>query len=244
MIKIYLSYNNSEKVVQLPVVPDELPKITCQLNNEAFATNTKTLTLLGSKKPKTFSLNLFLPTRDYEFAKGNGKEVIELIEYVAANRIPARIIITDGASEVLNMAVSISNFEYNYDTILNLRATIGFVEYIFLTEPQNKSIEVIKFEDVTIYYKEKSTKIKATNVDGSYLVHTRGLLNFLDINVGWNAEKKRVIAGKKLLDIHTRLYDGNAYCFIRNIVTEIGKKLTYNEVDKSITIYEEVKNEL
>ena len=57
-IKIFLSYNNNEKIVQLPVVPDELPAIMQDLDNYTMTTHTKTLTLLGNKKPRSFSGSL------------------------------------------------------------------------------------------------------------------------------------------------------------------------------------------
>ena len=69
-IKMLLSYNNNQKVIQLPVVPDNLPDILQELDSNTITTHTKTLTLLGNKKPRSFSLELFLPTRDYEFCKG------------------------------------------------------------------------------------------------------------------------------------------------------------------------------
>ena len=58
-IKMLLSYNNNQKVIQLPVVPDNLPDILQDLENNTITTHTKTLTLLGNKKPRSFSLDLF-----------------------------------------------------------------------------------------------------------------------------------------------------------------------------------------
>ena len=99
-IKMYLIYNNNEKVVQLPVVLDTLPEILQDLSSETMTTHTKTLTLLGNKKPRSFSLDLFLPTRDYEFCKGNGAEVIALLDYVTSAKIPARLVIVDNLTEL------------------------------------------------------------------------------------------------------------------------------------------------
>ena len=53
-IKMLLSYNNNEKIVQLPVVPDTLPSILQEIENSTLTTHTTTLTLLGSKKPRSF----------------------------------------------------------------------------------------------------------------------------------------------------------------------------------------------
>lgn len=68
-VKMLFSYNNNERVVEVPVIPDELPDIIQDLQNESFTTNTSTLALLGNKKPRSFSLDLFLPTKEYSFAK-------------------------------------------------------------------------------------------------------------------------------------------------------------------------------
>ena len=119
-IKMIFSYNNNEKVVEVPVLPDELPDIVQELQNESFTTHTKTITLLGNKSPRSFSLDLFLPTREYSFAKNTGTEVLNLLGYVAAKKIPMRVVVTDGLNELLNIAVSISNFKYHFDTIENI----------------------------------------------------------------------------------------------------------------------------
>lgn len=68
-IKIVLSYNNNEKIVEAPVIPDTLPEILQELSNEKIVTHTKTITLLGNKKPRSFSLDLFLPIKEYDFCK-------------------------------------------------------------------------------------------------------------------------------------------------------------------------------
>ena len=46
-IKMLLSYNNNQKVIQLPVVPDNLPDILQELENNTITTHTKTLMLLA-----------------------------------------------------------------------------------------------------------------------------------------------------------------------------------------------------
>lgn len=236
-VKMFLSYNNNEKVVEVPVIPDELPDIAQELANEEFTTNTKTLTLLGNKKPRSFSLELFLPTKIYDFAKNTGTEVLNLLKYVAAEKIPMRVVVTDGLNELLNIAVSISSFQYRFDTVENIRCNISFKEYIFLTNQKAEDKEdKIVFNTVTARIKNHTAAVSGINVDGYNLVRARDVLEILGINVGWNAEKKRVTADGKLLDIHTRLYNGSAYCFARDLAAETGRDIGYNAGDKSITI--------
>lgn len=236
-IKMLLSYNNNEKVIQLPVVPDNLPNILQELENSTVTTYTKTLTLLGNRKPRSFSLELFLPTKDYEFCKGNGLEVLELIEYVTDNKIPARLVIVDNLIELLNIAIAINSYKYNYDTAKNIKATIDCTEYIFLTEPKQEAVSNSPtFNNIKVYYNNTSSQVKSANIDGSNLVMTRNIVELLGRECWWNADKKRVGCGKVLLDIHTEIYEGVAYSYIRDIANILGLKVEYNADDKSVTL--------
>ena len=233
-IKMLLSYNNNEKIVQLPVVPDTLPSILQEIENSTLTTHTTTLTLLGSKKPRSFSLDLFLPTRDYEFCKGNG---LEVIEYVSAAKIPSRLVIVDNLTEILNIAIAINSYKYNYDTVKNIRATIECSEYIFLTEPKKETTTSVPvFSNITVYYNNKAARVSSANVNGSNLVKTRDIVILLGRDLTWNADKKRVGCGKVLLDIHTEIYDGNAYSYIRDIASILGLEVEYDAEEKSVTL--------
>ncbi len=236
-IKMLLSYNNNEKVIQLPVVPDNLPNILQELENSTVTTYTKTLTLLGHKKPRSFSLDLFLPTRDYEFCKGNGIEIIDFFEYVTSTKIPARLVIVDNLTELLNIAIAINSYKYNYDTAKNIKATIDCTEYIFLTEPKQEAVSNSPtFNNIKVYYNNTSSQVKSANINGSNLVMTRNIVELLGRECWWNADKKRVGCGKVLLDIHTEIYEGVAYSYIRDIANILGLKVEYNADDKSVTL--------
>lgn len=237
-VKMMLSYNNSERVVEVPVIPDELPEILQELSNEEFTTHTKTLTLLGSKKPRTFTLDLFLPTKEYEFCKGNGAEVIELLNYVSEKKIPARLVITDNMAELLNIAISIKAYRHHYDTVGNIRASIDCVEYMFVTTetaPQEESTTPT-FKETSVTYNNTTQQIKSANIEGHTLIKARDVLNLLGKEVDWNAERKQVIADGELLDIHTEVYDGCAYCYVRDMAGAMGIEVDYNPNDKSITL--------
>lgn len=238
-IKIFLSYNNNEKIVQLPVVPDNLPEILQDLENDTITTHTKTLTLLGNKKPKSFSLNLFLPTRDYDFCKGNGEDVIALLEHVTESKIPARLVITDNLTELLNMAISVKSYKHYYDTVGNIRATVECTEYEFITTSSTQNNETNTnptFINTTVRYGSNTLQIQSANIDGYNLVKARDVLDLLGKEVDWNAEKKRVIADGQVLDIHTEIYDGIAFCYIRDMSETLGIEVEYNAEDKSVAL--------
>ncbi len=236
-VKMFFSCNNNEKVVEVPVIPDELPDIIQELENENFTTHTKTLTLLGNKSPRSFSLELFLPTREYSFAKNTGTDILNLLGYVSTKKIPMRVVVTDGLNELLNIAVSVKSFKYHFDTVENIRCSVSFVEYIFLT---NSTIEdngeIVKFSTVKLHIGNKASNISSINNDGFNLVRAREILELLNIEVGWNAEHKKVTADGNILDIYTEIHNGSAYCYIRDIAKETGHSIEYNSVDKSIII--------
>ena len=236
-VKMIFSYNNNEKAVEVPVIPNELPEILHELENEEIVTHTKTLTLLGNKKPRSFSLNLFLPTKPYDFAKDTGIEILNLLGYVTSNKIPMRIVITDGLNELLNIAVSVNNFKYYFDRGENIRCSASFVEYIFATNTQPEESEpLIEFSTVKAQINNTRANISGVNIDGHNLVRARDILEILGIDVGWNAERKRVTADSKLLDIHTEIYNGSAYCYVRDLSDAIGVNIEWDSDNKTVVI--------
>ena len=61
------------------------------------------------------------------------------------------------------------------------------------------------------------------------------MLNLLGTSVDWRAEK-RAIADEKLLDLHTEIYDGYAYLFIRDIVEQVEKNIEWYDKNKTVII--------
>ena len=182
-------------------------------------------------------MDLFLPTKFYDFAKNTGIEAVNLLIYVANNKIPMRVVITDGINELLNIAVAINNFKYYYDRNKNIHCSVSFAEYIFLTEEgKNNGDEIIKFSTVATHINNTTANISGVNVDGYNLIRARDVLQLLGIKVDWNAEKKRVMANGRLLDIETRLYNGSAYCFVRDLAEQTGANIEWDSDKKSVII--------
>lgn len=67
-------------------------------------------------------------------------------------------------------------------------------------------------------------------------MRARDILEILGISVDWNAEKKRVMANGKLLDIHTQLYNGSAYCFVRDLAEKTGRNISWDSKNKTVII--------
>ena len=102
------------------------------------------------------------------------------------------------------------------------------------TPPESK----LKFEFKAVKTQVGNTKanISGVNVEGRNLVRARDVLQMLGIEVGWNAAKKRVTADGKLLDIHTEIYNGSAYCYVRDLAEETGRDIKWDAENKTVIL--------
>jgi len=109
---IFLSVNNREQILQLPVVPPEFT-ITKPRKNDVFETATQgDLKLLGTEGLKGITINSFFPVRDYPFLRSRaykGFEYVYIIDTWLNAKLPIRLIVTETP---INMAVTVDNFEY------------------------------------------------------------------------------------------------------------------------------------
>ena len=109
---IFLSINNREQVMQLPVLPKEF-KIHTGMKNQTYDTISQgEIKLIGLSALASITLESFFPVKDYPFLRDRtyqGWEYVEMIETWKVRRVPIRLIITDTP---INMACSIETFEY------------------------------------------------------------------------------------------------------------------------------------
>ncbi|WLR52468.1 hypothetical protein LC040_06080 [Bacillus tianshenii] len=107
----FLSINNREQVIKLPVIPSSF-KIPSPVNNETYSTiNQGEIKLIGLRGLKSITIDSFFPVKDYPFLRDRtykGWEYVEIIESWIDRRIPVRLVITDTP---INLAMSIDNFE-------------------------------------------------------------------------------------------------------------------------------------
>lgn len=109
---IFLSINNREQVIQLPVVPSEF-MITSPQKNEGYNTISQgDIKLIGMRGLKSLTLSSFFPSKDYPFLRDRtykGWQYVKMIESWIDRRVPIRLIITNTD---INMPVTIESFEY------------------------------------------------------------------------------------------------------------------------------------
>jgi len=128
-VDIYLSVNNREEVIKLPVVPPSFT-ITKPRNNKKFETVTGAeLKRIGTSGLKGITIESFFPVRDYPFLRDRtykGQQYVYIIDTWVSRRLPIRLIVTDTP---INMAVSLENFEYTIGQDSNLNYTMTFEEF-------------------------------------------------------------------------------------------------------------------
>jgi len=116
---IYISDYNKTKILQLPIIPSEMPSFSYKSSNEEFETWWNgTYNFIEKQGLMILSLDSWLPSNasKYHFCKSkvNAIEIIELIKNIQSKAEPLRLIITGGDSvSNINDAFAIESFSYN-----------------------------------------------------------------------------------------------------------------------------------
>lgn len=135
MIQIFLSINNNEEVMQLPVPPANFT-IPSPWKNEQIDGLQQTLNLIGIKGLKNIEIQSYFPSRDYPWLQNRtmwGMEYVDVIERWRERRVPIRIIIvnTDGKN-LFNSAVTIDEFEHGMKQDGDIYYTMELTEFPFV----------------------------------------------------------------------------------------------------------------
>lgn len=125
----YLSINNRERVIQLPVPPAEFT-ISSSQSNETFSTISGDLKIIGNLGLKVISFSSIFPLKELPFSKNNdmlGWDYVTLIEELRTRKLPFRLIITNTP---INIAVVVDEFEYGQGRGDIIRYSITLSEFI------------------------------------------------------------------------------------------------------------------
>ena len=182
---IYLSVNNREEVIKLPVVPSSFT-ITKPRNNKKFETvSGSELKRIGVSALKGITIESFFPVRDYPFLRDRtykGQQYVYIIDTWVNRRLPIRLIITDTP---INMAVSVENFEYTIGQDSNLNYVLTLEEFPI--------INVTEQEQTT-----QTTTQEVETINASYaiaILADKGIINTPDIwyQGTWNDEQFKTL---------------------------------------------------
>jgi len=130
---IFLSINNREKVIQLPVLPPEFTIQSPQQNETYQTIGAGEINLIGNKGLKSISFSSIFPAQKLAYSKNTsmfGWEFVKELEDMRDRKIPFRLIITDTP---INMPVTIDTFEYGMKSeTKDIQYSIELKEFRFL----------------------------------------------------------------------------------------------------------------
>jgi len=138
MDKIFITINNNEEVIILPVTPKEY-EITEPWDIQEINGLQGPLNLIQNKKLATLSLESFFPVRDYPFLQSRklwGMEYVETIQRWRQRRIPVRVVIIGdgiaGSVVKVNKAFSIESFNYTITKNGDIDYSLDLREFRFV----------------------------------------------------------------------------------------------------------------
>ena len=156
----YLSYNNNEEQLRLPVTPSDF-ELSQRNNNTVININALgEINLIGKKGLASISLSSFFPAQEYYFCKYTGfpkpYECVKMIQKWRDSGRPIRLIIT-GTS--INYAMTIENFIFSeQDGTRDVYFTLELREYVFTKQVKPTKVTTPNGTQVTVPATKRESK--------------------------------------------------------------------------------------
>ncbi|HEX2927556.1 MAG TPA: LysM peptidoglycan-binding domain-containing protein [Ruminiclostridium sp.] len=136
-MEFWLSFNNRQEVLQLPVPPEEYQITTGRTVNVLDVNSLGEIALIGKNKLSEIEIKSFFPLRQYSFCQYKGfplpYECVKRISKWKDSGRPIRLVIT-GTN--INLPCVIETFEYGEkDGSGDVYFTINLKEYRFIQNP-------------------------------------------------------------------------------------------------------------
>lgn len=137
MVHVFLSINNNEEVMLLPVPPSEFD-VPSPWRNEKVDGLQQSLNIIGLKGLRSIEIKSFFPAEghNYPFLLNRsmwGMDYVSTIERWRERRYPLRLIITyPSGKQNLNMAVTLDEFEWGMKQDGDIYYTLEMSEFAFV----------------------------------------------------------------------------------------------------------------
>ena len=130
---IYIADTDKSKVLQLPIIPAELPELNYSIENESFKSyQNGEYNFIKEQGLYYFTLESWLPVKKYSFAKSDvmAKDVLDLLDYAIVNKQYIQIVIikSDGSTYV-NNKFSIESLNYSVKRNGDFNYSLGVKQY-------------------------------------------------------------------------------------------------------------------
>lgn len=132
-MEVWLSWNNNEERLRLPVLPPEFEVTVGNMNTRININELGEINLIGKSGLREMTIERFFPAQDYYFVEYSGfpdpYECTAMIEKWRKSGRPIRLIITETP---INIAMAIENFSYGQrDGTGDVYYTLELAEYVF-----------------------------------------------------------------------------------------------------------------
>lgn len=202
----YLSYNNLEQQLRLPVLPSEF-RVNQRHNNTVLnITNLGDINLIGKKGLVDMTIQSFFPAQPYYFCKYQDfptpYECVKLIQGWKDSSKPIRVIIT---GTPVNYAMAIESFMYaEQDGTRDVSFGLELKEYIFVKTVKHTEKITTNGTKLSIPPVKRDTKPVPT----SYTIKKGDTLYAISKKLTGDAYNAKIIAQKNNIKDMNKIYVG------------------------------------
>lgn len=201
-IQFWLSYNNREDVLRLPILPPSFELSVNNINQVININEIGEINLIGKSGLKKITIESFFPAIEYNFVEYKGypnpQECIKLIEKWRLSQRPIRLIITETP---INDAFAIEEFTYSQkDATGDIYFKLELKEYKFLTVP------VVQSQN-TVYESTEVTR-EVKQVDSEYIIKEEDTLWEIAKKLTGNGMNYKIIIEKNNIKNPDIIYPG------------------------------------
>ena len=164
----YLSFNNGEEQLRLPVTPSGFEVVEKHNNTVLNITSLGEINMIGKKGLASISISSFFPAKEYYFCTYTGfptpYECIKILKKWKDSGKPIRLIITNTP---INYAMTIEFLSYGeQDGTRDVYFTLTLREYVFIKQSKPTEITTPSGVKVTV----PATKREAKPIPNAYKV--------------------------------------------------------------------------
>lgn len=180
---IFLSVNNREDILQIPVMPSSFTVTKPQTTEKFETVSGEEIMLIGEPKLKGIGIESIFPVREYSFLhhKYNpdmwGWDYVYKIDTWIKDKLPIRLIITYESKDTpINMPVAVTNFEYSVKQDGDLWYKIDF-----------EQMNLLGYDNPQPWYDEEEIDMEELEKLKQEVAYLRGLVEELGKNPYANA---------------------------------------------------------
>lgn len=205
-MEFWLSYNNGEEKLQLPVPPSSFEMSTGLKNTTVNVIDFGEVNIIGKRILKTISISTFFPNQQYSFCQYSGfpapYDCVNQIEKWQETGKPIRLLITETD---INHAMAIESFVYGErDGSRDVYFTLSLKEYRFL-KVKSVGISLLKPSSAIPSLEERPV---SKDIASEYIVRPGDTLWLIAKRTVGDGGKWKDIASKNSIDDPKRIYVG------------------------------------